>query len=498
MASTYFTLPSFARAKRNQDELRKSNPQVPILKAEDEKFLERQISQERASPAVGSKEAPITIFGDDGEQKEVDSSGEKVPEGQVVVPETRPEGAVVEGTTEGKDEESHAQKKQKKEKQKEIELPSQEEAEAATKNWDAAFEKDGGNKAAGEKRTWASYLPSLPSAKGSSSNKKDEAASTEKKEDEKEANALVEGPAQRTWAEYASSYVPSMPKWRAKDADAAAQPVLREDGSIDEAATAERQEKEVSVLLDRLDMSSINNRVFALSADTQRYYERFAQALRDTIEGVPTAYDDMEQLMRDAGPTLERQFKAMPPFVQALVKSLPAKIGTALAPELLAAASDKPGADLKAAQSGSSSSGIGTSKKTAEKAKKAKRNIPGLKSLMSKQGAVAGILRNVVTFIQTRFPFLASTTNVVMSLAVFSEYLPSTKTFASVCADTNILSQSSCLSSTTATSVAGRCVSRASRPRPKVPRRRMTRRTAHPMTRRKTRARRCSDSWRRD
>jgi len=320
MASTYFTLPSFARAKRNQDELRKSNPQVPILKADDEKFLERQISQERASPAVGSKETPITIFGDDGAQKEVESFKEKAPDGQVVVPETKPEDTVVESAEGEKatEEESHATKKQKKDKQKEIELPSQEEAEAATKNWDAAFDKDGGSKGSGEKRTWASYLPSIPSVPSIPSmkgtGKKDGASDAEKKEDNKEAESPAEGPAQRTWAEYASSYVPSIPKWRAKDADAAAQPVLREDGSIDEAATAERQEKEVSVLLDRLDMSSVNNRVFALSADTQRYYERFAQALRDTIEGVPTAYDDMEQLMRDAGPTLERQFKAMPPL----------------------------------------------------------------------------------------------------------------------------------------------------------------------------------------
>merc|ERR1711939_1245868 len=50
---------------------------------------------------------------------------------------------------------------------------------------------------------------------------------------------------------------------------------------------------------------------------------------------------------------------------------------------------------------------------------KSKRRVPGLKRLVGEQGAVASILRNVVNFLQTRFPFLASTTNVVMSLAVF-------------------------------------------------------------------------------
>ena len=52
---------------------------------------------------------------------------------------------------------------------------------------------------------------------------------------------------------------------------------------------------------------------------------------------------------------------------------------------------------------------------------KKKRRIPGLKSLVGEKSAVATMLRSCVNFLQTRFPFLASTTNVAMSLAVFSE-----------------------------------------------------------------------------
>ena len=122
--------------------------------------------------------------------------------------------------------------------------------------------------------------------------------------------------------------------------------------------------------------------------------------------------------MKEAGPSLEAKFKAMPPFVQTLVKSLPAKLSTmvppsVVAPELLGGK----GNDAKKREE----AGAGG----ADKGKKKKRTVPGLRKLISQEGAVAGILRNVVNFIKVRFPFLASTTNVVMSLAVFSEsFLP--------------------------------------------------------------------------
>lgn len=394
--SSYFTLPSFARAKKNQEELQKSNPQNPVLKDEDEKFLERQIStDETAKTAV---DIPVTKISDDGEEKPVEQAATS---DQVVIPATQPEGS------------SEEQKEAKK--QKSFELPSQEEAEAATRSWNAQVNVDDKGNAT-EKRTWASYLPQSLQ-KGEIAGKEDEAGQ------------------KQTWAMYASQYVPSsattlpnlpsMPTippisswYKSKDKDATSEPVYKEDGTIDEAATKEKQEKEVSVLLDNLNMASINNTVFAVSSETHKIYERFALVLKDTINGGPTAYEDMEKLMKDAGPTLEKQFNSMPPFVQTLVKSLPAKLGTmTIGPELYAAASGKPGHDMKTK--------LDAKDKTAESSKetddkKKKRRIPGLKSLISKEGAVATILRNTVQFLTTRFPFLASTTNVVMSLSVFS------------------------------------------------------------------------------
>ncbi|KAM3421615.1 hypothetical protein BST61_g2002 [Cercospora zeina] len=361
--SSYFTLPSFARAKKNQEELKKTNPTQPVLKDEDEKFLERHLSQDEGpKPDLPPRPADVAKVTDEGEVKNASPAEAKAVERDV--------------------------------ERKSFELPSQEEAEAATRGWNSTVKFDdetGTNNSAQEKKTWASYLPAkLQPAK------KDAVSGTEKPS---EQESKADDSNQRTWGEYASNLVlsnslPSWPEswtWSSKDKDAKPEPVYNDDGTINEEKTKEKQEKEVSVLLDNLNMSAINNRVFAFNQETQKYYDRFAQCLKDTINGVPTAYDDMDKLMRDAGPTLEKQFKTMPPFVQTLVKSLPAKI----------------------AAEGSSTP---TSSKPQDKKK---RTIPGLKKLMSKEGVVATMLRNTVNFLTTRFPFLASTTNVVLSLAVF-------------------------------------------------------------------------------
>ena len=47
--SSYFSIPSFARAKKNKEQLEKTNPQNPVLKDEDEKFLNKQISKDESS-----------------------------------------------------------------------------------------------------------------------------------------------------------------------------------------------------------------------------------------------------------------------------------------------------------------------------------------------------------------------------------------------------------------------------------------------------------------
>ena len=456
MASTYFTVPSFARAKKNKEDLEKKNPQEPVLNDEDEKFLEKQLGSDEV--AQQSRDIPAAKITDNGEEKEATKEEQEQAGGSVVVPETNPESTAEtgDGTQEAgeqkqepepelesqqqgeeanyddvmKEKAAERVKARKAKRNKSFELPSQEEAEAATRGFNAQTEQ-GANSSPTEKKPWSSYLSTATAKFKKSDNTTSPPGSSDS-----------DG---RTWGQYASAYVPSMPNvslpnWMSKDKDSQHLPIYNEDGTINEDATKEQEEREVSVLLDNLNLSSINNRVFAFSAETQKIYERFAQCLKDIINGGPTAYEDMDKLMKEAGPKLEAQFKNMPPFVQMLVKSLPMRLGSTLGPELMAAASEKPGADMKsrlaaASQPGAADSGINLASTTAtEKAEdgtvKKKRRIPGLKSLVGEKSAVATMLRSCMNFLQTRFPFLVSTTNVAMSLAVFSKSLPRIATHA--------------------------------------------------------------------
>ena len=129
------------------------------------------------------------------------------------------------------------------------------------------------------------------------------------------------------------------------------------------------------------------------------------------INGAPTAYQDMEKLLKDNEGHLDELFKGMPPFVQTLIKSMPAKLGSTLGPEIMAAASEKPGADMKAR--------LETASKSPTQQKKRKSTVPDIKSLSKERGVITSMLTNIVNFLKLRFPFLLTTTNVVMTLSTF-------------------------------------------------------------------------------
>ncbi|KAK6442161.1 hypothetical protein LTR95_001602 [Oleoguttula sp. CCFEE 5521] len=490
--SSYFTLPSFARAKKNTEALEKTNPTEPVLKDEDEQFLTKITSHGAPDEASGAKDVPATQITDDGKEVEVSKDNTAVKgdgaADQVAVPATKPdesagdteqtqsEPTTKDATAEAPSADSKAEEssetatetaatsekpeateeiedppeqtpedtpankpelaRKRSKRNKGLELPSQEEAEAATKGLpssDASKSQGGDGQAQGEKRTWASYIPTIRKGGNDSTASETKDSSTAAQSSEKQDATATDDPMARSWVQYASSLVPpasalpSLPSlpasWtKSKDKDSLSEPVYNEDGTINESATKEKQEKEVSVLLDNLSLSSINNRVFSFSADSQKYYDRFTQCLKDVMNGAPTAYEDMDKLMKEAGPTLEKKFESMPPFVQTLVKSLPAKLGGTMGPELLAMASEKPGNDMKVRMGKASKGGdpsIQAAETHSDPKKKQKTKIPGLKSLVSGQGMVASMLRNIVTFLRVRFPFLVRTTNVVMSLAVF-------------------------------------------------------------------------------
>ncbi|EFQ88666.1 hypothetical protein CFE70_009961 [Pyrenophora teres f. teres 0-1] len=176
-----------------------------------------------------------------------------------------------------------------------------------------------------------------------------------------------------------------------------------------ELTDAQKEDKELTEILDQLNLSAVNNRVFSFSKESEELLNKFTQVLKDIINGAPTAYNDLEKLFTDYDNQIKKMYGSLPPFLQNLVKSLPAKLTATLGPELMAASSEKPGFDAKAAAGGSKF--------------KSKRSmlpqVPNLKSLVSAQGAVATALRSIVNFLKFRFPALATGTNLIMSLAVF-------------------------------------------------------------------------------
>lgn len=129
------------------------------------------------------------------------------------------------------------------------------------------------------------------------------------------------------------------------------------------------------------------------------------------MNGVPTAYDDLESLLTNSENQLERTYKHLPAFLQDLIKKLPGKMTTSIGPEVLAAAAEKQGLNSKYLN------------KSAHMAEKAgvKVRVPSLKDLVTKPGAVAGLLKAIMNFLKLRFPaFLGM--NVLYSLGLFGSY----------------------------------------------------------------------------
>ncbi|TKA61146.1 hypothetical protein B0A49_09159 [Cryomyces minteri] len=445
MVLEYFT---FARAKKNKEALEKTNPQTPVLKDEDEQFLSK-ITSEEAAPSLPSR--PTVISGD-GKEKEVKS--EDLPAEaaagatQVPPPETAADDDSREETkTEG---EEQAQQKSNEENKAEAlesdKIPQskgeeegeednvEEEPKADTEAKTASKEpeeepaddppevaagdegsesKDAGtsegqttSKDAGghkQKRTWASYipnvpampnlpampaLPSMPSIPGRGSSK------------EKDANNTADSLASAAAAVKAGEGVE-----------------LNEDGSLHKDEKAKKENEEVSVILDKLNLSAINNRVFSFSKESQEIYEKFTVVLKDIVNGAPTAYDDLEKLLNNSSGELDRMFGNMPPFVKTLVKSLPAKMTSSIGPDLLAMASEKP--SLKVSEADVASAAAAPAAESSKDGKKKKSRIPSLKSLVSEQGAAASMLKSILGYLKMRFPAFISGTNVLMSLAVF-------------------------------------------------------------------------------
>ncbi|KAI1651457.1 uncharacterized protein F4817DRAFT_324585 [Daldinia loculata] len=173
-----------------------------------------------------------------------------------------------------------------------------------------------------------------------------------------------------------------------------------------------KEETDIARVLEDLNLAaSADNKAFSLSRESAETLRRFTQVLKDLVNGAPTAYNDLVGLIEDRDGVLARSYDKLPSSLKKLVAQLPEKLTSSLAPELLAVAAEaqglKGGAGVMSAEGGSKG----------EAAKKL-LGASNLLELVTKPGAVVGLLKGIVNVLKTRWPAFVGT-NVLWSVAVF-------------------------------------------------------------------------------
>jgi len=169
------------------------------------------------------------------------------------------------------------------------------------------------------------------------------------------------------------------------------------------------EEEDLSRILDDLSLSAHNNKVFSLSTESQKLVQEFTVILKDLINGVPTAYDDLTHLLDNSQGTLSKQYEKLPSFLQKLITTLPDKLTKNIAPELLAVAAEAQA--FNSAGAGASSAGL-------KGAAKSFLKPSSLKDLVTKPGAVVSMLKAIMNALKLRWPAFMGT-NVLLSLGLF-------------------------------------------------------------------------------
>lgn len=174
----------------------------------------------------------------------------------------------------------------------------------------------------------------------------------------------------------------------------------------------EREETEISRVLNDLNLSAQNNKVFSLSEDSAEMVRKFTLVFKDLVNGVPTAYNDLVTLLEDRDGVLARNYEKLPGPLKKLVTTLPEKLTGSLAPELLAVAAESQGMNSEQAKrSGLKDGGL-------KDAAKSFLTPKSLQDLVTKPGAVVGLLKSIVGALKTRWPAFMGT-NVLWSVALF-------------------------------------------------------------------------------
>lgn len=183
----------------------------------------------------------------------------------------------------------------------------------------------------------------------------------------------------------------------------------------------EREREDLARVLDDLDFakdtetekgqqqSKASKFAVSLSAESTALVHRFVTVLKDLVHGVPTAADDLKNLLDDRDGTLARGFERLPSSLRKLVSQLPSKLTSSLAPELLAAAAASQGIQHEEARAGEAG---GVSIKTG-----AKTLLP----FLTKPNAIVKMLKAIMNALKLRWPAFIGT-SAIWSVGLFREY----------------------------------------------------------------------------
>ncbi|KAF8857676.1 hypothetical protein BDZ45DRAFT_426987 [Acephala macrosclerotiorum] len=188
---------------------------------------------------------------------------------------------------------------------------------------------------------------------------------------------------------------------------------LHPDSTVVTPNEATKEEDDINKILEDLNLSAVNNRAFSLSKESQQLVQQFTVILKDLVNGVPTAYDDLTHLLDNSQGQLAKSYEHLPSFLQKLITQLPDKLTKNLAPELLAVAAEAQalnGSGAAAASAGGATS-FGAAAKSFLKP-------TSLKDLVAKPGAVVSMLKAILNALKLRWPAFMGT-NVLLSLALF-------------------------------------------------------------------------------
>ncbi|KAH6716036.1 hypothetical protein BKA61DRAFT_602397 [Leptodontidium sp. MPI-SDFR-AT-0119] len=192
---------------------------------------------------------------------------------------------------------------------------------------------------------------------------------------------------------------------------------LKPDTKVVTPNEAAAEENDINKVLEDLNLSAINNRAFSISDESQQVLQKFTVVLKDLVNGVPTAYDDLVGLLEDSQGTLAKSYDHLPSFLQKLVTQLPDKLTKNLAPELLAVATEAQAFNsASAAASGGAEAAGGAAGLGAAAMKFLKPT--SLKDLVTKPGAVVSMLKAIMNALKLRWPAFMGT-NVLLSLGLF-------------------------------------------------------------------------------